>query len=279
MSASSTFPNEIWLDVFLYLDVSPFRAILVASRWFQGLRLRAILPNLVWHSVQKAEANIEFWGNITCRRIPRTLRINLKSHHRYMTESHPAIVHSVPRFCNLGSLSLSQAHLWISFDKVLVNLPRLAYLRLQSCGLGQSPSHFPHSFPGLSSDPAEVPITNLSLDDVQPYIYPDMDEGNKTPNFIDMEFPQVLPLFTFLPQEVLALIEFASGVPLQQFEIRMPHWDDEILLANPAHHHAPPSLMPGPESCLPTSPAVPYYLASLTPMHLEPLAILPEHAA
>ncbi|KAF8162295.1 hypothetical protein K438DRAFT_1775998 [Mycena galopus ATCC 62051] len=47
-----------------------------------------------------------------------------------------------------------------------------------------------------------------------------------------------------LRQEVLALIEFASGVPLQQFEIRMPHWDDEVLLANPARHHAPPSLPP-----------------------------------
>ncbi|KAJ7652385.1 hypothetical protein DFH06DRAFT_535286 [Mycena polygramma] len=161
------FPNEVLLDLFTHVvDGSSLRAVVLASQRFHNLGLQELLRTLVWHSTEKAQANIGFWErNDNSRRLfPTALAFNLNDRKGvHANESHPAILRHISWFKSLKSLSISNAALAVTFYEVLANLPTLTHLSLVKCPIANAPPHFPSSFPSFSAGPVEISVTDLTL--------------------------------------------------------------------------------------------------------------------
>ncbi|KAJ6556039.1 hypothetical protein B0H19DRAFT_1262156 [Mycena capillaripes] len=190
------FPNEVGMRVFSTVDARSLRAVLLTSQRFHNLGLQELLCTLVWNAAAKAEANIELWErNINDRRrIPTELLLLMNVNTRYEIESQPEILSHVSSFRNLGSLSLSNAWLAISFCQVLANLPSLTHLSLESCSVANPPPHFPHSFPSFSPNPVGITVNVLTL-------FNDEDDAWEAPHRNNhWQPPSTLHLFWLLPR-------------------------------------------------------------------------------
>ncbi|KAJ6452321.1 hypothetical protein C8R47DRAFT_1258252 [Mycena vitilis] len=174
------FPNEVLLDIFTHVvEGSSLKTVVLTSQRFHDLGLQELLRTLVWHSTEKAQANIGFWErNDNSRRLlPTALSLNL--HDRkgvHANETHPAILRHISCFKNLKSLTISNAALAVTFYEVLANLPTLTHLTLVKCPIANAPPHFPSSFPSLSAGPAEISVTYLALAHVWPHKHVPADE-------------------------------------------------------------------------------------------------------
>jgi hypothetical protein len=169
-------------------------------------------------------------------------------------ESQPAILGCVSWFHNLGSLSLSNARLAVTFYKVLINLPNLRDLSLVSCHIANPPPHFPQSFPSFRLDPVEITATSLTISDVNAYWFvPDREEEDDDEDEEDYEYendhdhyqpPSILHLFTLFPRVRAVTLGSFVQMPasfLQQItSLSLPAMssEDAVELLN---NHIPPT--------------------------------------
>ncbi|KAK7000515.1 hypothetical protein R3P38DRAFT_2651168 [Favolaschia claudopus] len=164
-------PNEVWLHIFsLVSDQRSLRAIALSSRQFYNLALPELLRIVAWHSVEKAEAHLDFFETrVDCRNIPTKLGLTLTSASVTQLDSITAIVDRMTWFANLDTLYFANAHLSNSFYTVLVQLPRLRNLSLHACHLASPPLAV---LPNLSPNPSspavnlDIPVTHLTVADL-----------------------------------------------------------------------------------------------------------------
>lgn len=159
-------------------------AISLTSRRFHGLSWDELLHTIVWKSADKATENVGFWeANSALAYIPTSLAMTLTSAHSiqaavYIRPSatqlaklnadeaaHPRLLDYVCRFQNLTTLSMDGL-LPPVFYHVLLNLPNLTHLDLNSCLVPFAPPHFPFSYPSFWDKDIghlTISVTHLTL--------------------------------------------------------------------------------------------------------------------
>ncbi|KAJ7764310.1 hypothetical protein B0H16DRAFT_443580 [Mycena metata] len=197
------FPDEVWLRIFAYIiDARSLQSLVLSCSLFHNLGMEELLRTLVWNTQEKTEANLEFWEKSTDRQhIPKALSINMNLKYD-AAESHPAILRSATRFHSLSSLSLSNARLGPTFYQVLIGLPNLTHLSVNSCCLAAAPPHFPYSFPSFSANGTTgISVTDLTIQRISTYhhVYYSDEEDDDDGFWVSLPQRPDLAFFALLP--------------------------------------------------------------------------------
>lgn len=179
---------------------------------------KTFLPAPVWDTKEKAQQNLEFGeSKMGLLHLPNAPVGSSRQQSRYVDpvdfasranyaaiivrESSPTILGQISLFHNLSSLTISNGILPTTFYQILVHLPRLTHLALESCKMGDLPSHYPHSFPSPATN--GISITDISFRNVRRH-----------------GVPEIVPLSSFGPQ--LDLLRFLPNLCAITTEIDVP---------------------------------------------------------